>query len=299
MGPKKKTTDNPEEEDNPSMMEMMRGMSAQLTAMNTKLEKIDTIESEVRSLRILLNDVTNENKQLKTEVKQLDQQLTEMNEKNNVLENRLNNLEQHHRGWSARVLGIPLTPEDESDNYAVAAKVYDLALLPILRGAVERKLLPAIPTADQLLEIAHVLPGKTGDPKPVIVRFYNRNVRDTIFKLKKLYAPQEARGGAAGWSASAGRGGTAGSGGGAGVQAGVSGGSGEEAGGFEGKGKYLFPIYEDLTRPTFQKMRAIAKDSRVQACWSTKGQIKFTLVSSPNEVRKVQSILDPLDKILK
>jgi hypothetical protein len=47
MGPKKKTTDNPEEEDNPSMMEMMRGMSAQLTAMNTKLEKIDTIESEV------------------------------------------------------------------------------------------------------------------------------------------------------------------------------------------------------------------------------------------------------------
>ena len=129
MGPKKKTTDNPEEEDNPSMMEMMRGMSAQLTAMNTKLEKIDTIESEVRSLRILLNDVTNENKQLKTEVKQLDQQLTEMNEKNNVLENRLNNLEQHHRGWSARVLGIPLTPEDESDNYAVAAKVYDLALL--------------------------------------------------------------------------------------------------------------------------------------------------------------------------
>jgi hypothetical protein len=78
-----------------------------------------------------------------------------MNEKNNVLENRLNNLEQHHRGWSARVLGIPLTPEDESDNYAVAAKVYDLALLPILRGAVERKLLPAIPV--------------TGDPKPVIV----------------------------------------------------------------------------------------------------------------------------------
>jgi hypothetical protein len=83
------------------------------------------------------------------------------------------------------------------------------------------------------------------------------------------------------------------------VLAGVSGGSGEEAGGFEGRGKYLFPIYEDLTRSTFQKMRAIAKDSRVQACWSTKGQIKFTLVSSPNEVKKVQSLLDPLDKILK
>ena len=79
----------------------------------------------------------------------------------------------------------------------------------------------------------------------------------------------------------------------------MSGGPGEEAGGFEGRGKYLFPIYEDLTRSTFQKMRAIAKDSKVQACWSTKEQIKFTWVSSPNEVKKVQSLLDSLDKILK
>ena len=156
-------------------------------AMNIKLEKIDSIENEVRSLRVLLNDLTNENKLLKTEIKQLDQQLAEMNDKNNSLENRLNSLEQHHRGWSARVLGIPLSPEEESDNYAVAAKVYDLALLPILRGTVERKMLRDIPSADQLLEIAHVLPGKAGDPKPVIVRFYNRNVRDTIFKLKKFY----------------------------------------------------------------------------------------------------------------
>ncbi len=92
MGPKKKTTDVPGEEENTSMLGMMRGMSAQLSAMNIKLEKIDSIENEVRSLRVLLNDVTKENKQLKTEVKQLDQQLAEINEKNNVLENRLNNL---------------------------------------------------------------------------------------------------------------------------------------------------------------------------------------------------------------
>ncbi len=81
MGAKKKPTDIPEEEDNTSMLEMMRGMSAQLTAMNIKLEKIDTIESVVRSLRVLLNDVTNENKQLKTEVKQLDQHWQEKGKK--------------------------------------------------------------------------------------------------------------------------------------------------------------------------------------------------------------------------
>jgi hypothetical protein len=295
MGPKKKPTDNPEEEDNTSMLEMMRGMAAQLSAMNAKMDKIDTIESEVRDLKVLLNDLKNENKQLKFEAKTMEKQLTDMNEKNNTLENRLNSLEQHHRGWSARVLNIPLTAEEESDNYVVANKVYNLALLPILRGAVERKLLKELPSAEQLLEIAHVLPGRAGEPKPVIMRFYNRNVRDTIFKLKKFYSPRESSGGAAGGRTGASRGGAAGGG----ASARASSGSADEAGGFEGRGKYIFPIYEDLTRASFQKMRAIAKDSRVHACWSTKGQIKFILHSKPNEIMKVQSLLDPLDKILK
>jgi hypothetical protein len=46
-------------------------------------------------------------------------------------------------------------------------------------------------------------------------------------------------------------------------------------------------------------MRAIANDNRVKACWSVKGQIKYTLVSSPNEVRRVISLLDPIEDILK
>jgi hypothetical protein len=55
----------------------------------------------------------------------------------------------------------------------------------------------------------------------------------------------------------------------------------------------------DLSRATFLKMRAIANDGRVKACWSTKGQIKFVLLKSPNEVRKVISLLDPLEDMLK
>ncbi len=39
--------------------------------------------------------------------------------------------------------------------------------------------------------------------------------------------------------------------------------------------------------------------SGMKACWSIKVQIKFTLVSSPNEVRRVISLLDPLEDILK
>jgi len=286
---------NVSEEDG-SLHDMMKAMSKQLTTINKKLEKIENIETEVRNLRVLLNDVKQENQELKSEARATERKLQEMNERNNQLENRLNSLEQHHRGWSARIMNIPLSKEEESDNTKVRDKVYNLALLPILRGAVEKNLLPAVPSADQLLEVAHILPGPASQPKPVIMRFYNRNVRDVCFRLKKLYAPRAERGsagggGAGGGGASGGRGGAAG---GAGGEVGEA-----ETGGFEGRGKYLFPLYEDLTRATFQKMRAIAKDSRVKACWSVKGQIKFILNSKPDEVRRVESLLDSLESILK
>jgi hypothetical protein len=170
-------------------------------------------------------------------------------------------------------------------------KVYNVLLLPILRGALEKKAISSIPTAEQLLETAHVLPGKAGQPKPVIMRFYSRNIKDAVFRLKKHYAPRadSSRDGAgAGAMSRAGQ-----------QTAAARGGSGEEAGGFEGRGPYKYPLYEDLSRTTFLKMRSIAKDSRVKACWSSKGQIKFVMHSNPNEVKKVNSLLDQLDDILK
>ena len=273
------------DDDSGSMMDMMRAMSAQLSGLTAKMDKIDVIESEVKSLRVLLNDLANENKQLKADARDNEQKMAELNDRNNRLEDRLNNLEQHHRGWSARVLNIPLTPEEETDNIKVRDVVYNLALRPILEGAVSKNLLHDVPSAEQLLEVAHVLPGKPGQPKPVIMRFYNRNIRDVCFRMKKFFAPRLSDG--------AGSGGAR-----AGARAGDGGREGA-AGGFEGRGQFVYPIYEDLTRATFQKMRAISKDPRVKSCWSTKGQIKFILHKNEKEIKKVSSLLDPLDTILK
>ena len=146
------------------------------------------------------------------------------------------------------------------------------------------------------MEVAPVLPGPAGQPKPIIMRYYNRNVRDLCFRLKKHFAPRAGRGGAG--EGGAGGGGARGGRGGAAGEAGSEVGS-EEAGGFEGRGRYLYPFFEDLTRAWFQKMRAIAKDSRVRACWTVKGQIKSVLNSKPEEVRRVDYLLDSLDIILK
>ncbi len=81
-----------------------------------------------------------------------------MNERNNNLEDRLNNLEQHHRGWGARILNVLLTPEEETDNNRVRDIVFNIALRPILEGAVAKNLLLKVPTADQLLETDHQRP---------------------------------------------------------------------------------------------------------------------------------------------
>ena len=149
MGAKKKPIVDSEEDDsaNSSVLEMMRSIKAELSALNSKMEKLDTVENEVKSLKILITDLKNENTKLKADLRNSEKKLEEMNDRSNSLENRLNSLEQHHRGWSARILNIPLSKEEESDNFKVREKVYHLALLPILRGAVERKILTAVPAS--------------------------------------------------------------------------------------------------------------------------------------------------------
>ena len=72
MPPKNKTLSNPDTED--SLIEMLRSMSAQLNTMNSKMEsmeakmvKTDTFDNEVKSLKVLLSDLKEENKILKQE----------------------------------------------------------------------------------------------------------------------------------------------------------------------------------------------------------------------------------------
>jgi chromosome segregation ATPase len=86
----------------------------------------EPISNDVKDLKVILNDLKAENREIKAEVKLMEKKLSDMNERNNNLENRINHLEQHHRGWSARVLNVPLTQEEENGNIAVINKVYEL-----------------------------------------------------------------------------------------------------------------------------------------------------------------------------
>ena len=137
--------------------------------------------------------------------------------------------------------------------------LYQQALLPILKGAVDKGLLNEVPPVHQLLETAHILPARdSGKPKPIIARFYSRNLRAMIFQLKKEFGVKTS----------------------------------------SSSSTLKYPIYEDLTKPAFQLLRALADDQRTGAVWSVGGTIKYKLAGS-SEVRRVTCVLDSIEDILK
>jgi hypothetical protein len=258
--------------DEPSLSDiarLLKSNSDQLAALTTQMAKVDKIEEEVKDLRVLIIALRDENKALNNQVKEKDKIIEDMSKSVSSLEEKLNQVEQHHRSWGARVLNLKVSDTEASNPEAMIEKVFDLALRPILEGAVRSGRLAAVPPALQVLEVAHVLPGKPGLPRPIIMRFFNRNIRSICFQFKREFAPREEE------------------------QRGARGSSEDSR-----KGRFLYPLYDDLTKPTLLKMRAISQDDRVQACWTVNGRIHFRLKES-DAVRKVVSIMDPLEEILK
>ena len=53
-----------------------------------------------------------------------------------------------------------------------------------------------------------------------------------------------------------------------------------------------------MTAATFKRMKELQADTRVEACWSVNGLLRYRLTGS-EEVRRVKQPLDPIDAILK
>ena len=252
------------------MAASVEAMREQLTTSSTTINNLST---RLAHIETILNATQAENAVLKKE-------LANGALESDQLKAKLNSLEQHHRSWSVRVTGLKIPAEDECDSNKVKIHLYEQFLRPILEGAVSKNILPTLPTACPIIERAHVLPAKDKAVKPVIARFYCRDMRALIFKLKKEFAPRDQAGATT-----------------------RTGGGGSGAGGATGEvrykplGRLRYQIYDDLTRFNFQKMKAIGNDRRVDQCWSTNGQLKFKLAGS-DMVKTVKSVYDPIDTIV-
>jgi len=241
------------------------------TATSEQLEEIlsslKAIQERLDSVEQLLTEAREENSSLKKINGGLVKEMLEKDITINKLLHKQNNLEQYNRSWSIRLAGIPI-PHEESNNPILTMRhVYDQALLPILKGAVAKGLLQNIPPCEQLLETAHILPGKNDSkPKPIIARFYSRNMRAMMFQLKKEFAPKMP--------------------------------ANPTAPSNNRSPRLQFPFYEDLTKDNFKMLKTLADDSRTGAVWSIGGVIRFKLAEG-TEVKKVASVYEDIDNILK
>jgi hypothetical protein len=222
------------------IVKSLRGEFSTITTKLTKMEaQLDTIVAENKELKIMVSERDAEIRSLKA---------------------HLNSLEQYNRSWSIRVMGLPLSADEEKNPDSVKKKIYANVLLPILEGAVAAGDLREVPpNADSVLERAHVLRAKEGVAKPVIARFYERDLRALVFKHKRAHAPKHTSG--------------------------------------PMKDRFKFQLFEDLTGTNFKKMRALAADDRVAACWTAGGQIRFRLQDDAT-IRRVSNVFDPIDKII-
>jgi hypothetical protein len=156
---------------------------SQFEALLESLSIIDTLQAKLESMEQLLKTSNAKVLSLETEVATNDKIIL-------GLRGKANSLEQYNRKWSIRINNLPLPHADETETKDVMQTVYDKVLLPIFQGAVSSGLLNTIPDCNSVLETAHILPAKSNDrPKTIIARFYSRNVRALVFRLKREYAP--------------------------------------------------------------------------------------------------------------
>ena len=260
-----------------SLEEMVGSLSAQLdvigrqlTANNDQLaaanKRLDEQAIRFEKLESILAVTRTENSDLKIKLQNKDCEILE-------LKTRINNVEQHSRSSCLRIFKLQIDG-DEKDPVVVAGEVYQKLIGPILQGAVERKRLRYLPTADQCIVTAHILPGKENKAKPILVRLVSGHIRTLVMQLKKDFAPKAPVPRSAAAKAPA-----------------------PSAAGSIRPPPQLYSVFEDMTKDAFQLMRALSSHERVHSCWCSGGQLRFRLVDSEVIVR-VQSIYDPIEKIL-
>jgi hypothetical protein len=227
------------------MEELMADMSSKLTSLT----------EEVRKTNSALLQVKKENEQLKETVKNQAEEIAD-------LRNEVNERELHARSWSIRVINLPIPAGQESNNRVVMNTVYKELVEPILEGARANGEISNIPPIDNILEVAHILPGKAAK-KPVIVRFHSRYWRSLLFKFRKDHAPRED---AASNTSSR-------------------------------PPRMKYPFFEDLTKATFRQLKKIQTDERVGAAWTVSGVIRFKM-DGDDTIYKVSSIYDTVDDVV-
>lgn len=208
-----------------ALSEKLDGISAQLTNLSNRMDGQDARFDRLEKML----DTANKTNAALTETSRVHSAEID------ALKEHVNNLEQRGRAACIRVFKFPITG-DPSNNANVTTQLYNNLLLPILRGAVTKGTIDAVPSCDALIETCHILPGN-GDQKPIICRFTKLFYKTTVMRLKKEFAPKAA---------------------------------GDRP---DRPGYQLYSVFEDVTRDTYALMKKLGSDRRVDSSWFSAGAL--------------------------
>ena len=164
-----------------SLEDLVAGISDKLDSISEQLQAVkdrqDKQDAKLTHLEQHLEKYEAANAELRKENIELKRNVTTLKEK-------VNNLEQRNRAPCARIFDIPIAG-DSSDNNNVAVQLYQKLLLPILNGATTSGLLEKIPSLNETIETAHILPGPKPN-MPILCRFKSLRIKQS----KREYAPR-------------------------------------------------------------------------------------------------------------
>ena len=223
-------------------------------------EKINHIFNTVNKIDSTLSDQ-------QVRVAKLESEVGGLNEEVLTLKNIVNSHEQQLRSSIIRITGFPLTEDKKlaKNSSALAARVFDRIIGPILNLAASNGLMDFAPTAGNTIascyRIGNPAAAASADsPPPLIVKLRSSEIRVNILRCKReaVFGPTEAE---------------------------------------KADGCRFFMIAEDLTQPAFKKLKEMKSREEVAKAWTVEGRILFSLTGS-KIVNRVASVFEDIETIL-
>jgi len=161
-----------------SLEELVLSLSEKIDAMAEQhKERFDKIDSSLKELK---------EDHIKTKAR-----VATLEQENVKLKTKIHDLELHSRSTTVRIINLQLTEDLTQDFVILSEVIYQEVFLPILRGAMDKGRLRDIPSREQLITMAHLLPGKEGKPKPVYCRLINNFYRTLILQHQREFGRRQ------------------------------------------------------------------------------------------------------------
>ena len=235
----------------------LESLDAKLNTLLKKMDEFSAVRAEVEEMRVavgtLMETVASQGREI------------------TALKEQANSRDQQLRSSSVRLYGFGHAAEDDGDPKALAKRVYDSVVKPVLVAAKAGKLIDVLPQLSNTISEAYrirvfssqePIPGQPPPPPaPIIIKFTNQATRLAFLRCKREHIPAPL-----------------------------------EADKAIGTKKYS--ASEDLTSPTHKMFKAMIDSNLVDKVWTVDGRLRFT-VPGDKTVRRVKSVFSSVADVIR